>query len=551
MYLRRVTSKGYEYWQLAHNIRDPQTGRTKPIILYNFGRADRVDKDALRRLVRSVARFLPPDEQAEIQRQLGFEWPFEYLGSQKLGGTWLLDGLWRRLEIDRTLQRLLAGRGYRTPVERLIFAMVANRALEPSSKLAMEDWVAGEVHVRDLPEVEVHQLYRAMDFLLEAAADIQREVFWSIANLLNLDVDLIFFATTTTYFEIEGQDPDGLRRWGRNHHHPRLAEVLIGFAVTRGGIPVRCWVWPGNTADASVVQEVKRDLNGWKLNRVLLVMDTGFNSAENRRILQGAGGHYLVGEKLRLGPDGRPPEPLGRGGKDKKLPDGLEIKEVIVGPGSPARRRFVIVLNPEEAERDHKKRESILQELKKRLAELEQLDAQAHTKAVCWLRAHETFGRYLRQGRGGRLVIDRQKVQREARLDGKFLVSSSDDFLSAEDLAYGYKQLWQIKRIHRDLKHVVDIRPVHHRLEDRIRSHVLLCWLALLLIRVAENETGRTWQQIKKLTSAIDVGHHRTVNGEVSQVRPLGTEQKDLFRALELEPPPRYLKIQPRSPKPA
>lgn len=544
MYLRRVTSKGYEYWQLAHNVRDPQTGRAKPIILYNFGRADRVDKDALRRLVRSVARCLPPDEQAEIQQRLGAEWPFEYLGSQKLGGPWLLEGLWRRLEIDRTLERLLAGRGYRTPVERLIFAMVANRALAPSSKLAMEEWVAGEVSINGLPEVEVHQLYRAMDFVLEAAEEIQREVFWRIANLLNLDVDLIFFDTTTTYFEIEGQDPAGLRRWGRNHHHPRLAEVLIGFAVTRGGIPVRCWVWPGNTADASVVQEVKRDLNGWKLNRVLIVLDTGFNSAENRRILQGAGDHYLIGEKLRLGPDGRAPEALGRGGNYKKLPDGLEIKEVTVAAQSLARRRFVIVRNPEEAERDQKKREAILAALSKRLAEIEQLDGQTHSKAACALRAHETFGRYLRQGRAGRLAIDRAKVDREARLDGKFLVSSSDECLAAEELAYGYKQLWQIERVHRDLKHVVDIRPVHHRLEDRIRSHVLLCWLALLLIRVAENETGRTWHQMKQLVSPIAVGRHRTANGEVWQVPPLRAEQKDLFRALEVEPPPRYLKIQ-------
>jgi hypothetical protein len=247
---------------------------------------------------------------------------------------------------------------------------------------------------------------------------------------------------------------------------------------------------------------------------------------------------------MRLGPEGRPTQVLGRGGKYRKLPDGLEIKEVIVGGGSPARRRFVIVRNPEEAVRDRHKRESILAALRGRLAELAQLSGQAHTKAACALRAHETFGRYLRQTRTGRLVIDRARVGRDAKLDGKFLISSSDDFLPADDLAYGYKQLWQIERVHRDLKHVVDLRPIYHRLDDRIRSHVLLCWLALLLIRVAENETGRTWHQIKQLLSPIDVGRHRTANGEVWQVRPLQSEQKDLFQALRLDTPPRYLKIQ-------
>ncbi|HEY8424382.1 MAG TPA: IS1634 family transposase [Limnochordales bacterium] len=550
MYVRTVTSKGIQYAQLAHNIRDPKTGQPRAQVLYNFGRVDQLDLDALRRLVRSIARFLPPDEQVQLQQELGVEWPFQYLGSLKLGGTWLLDGLWRRLGIQKTLHKLLAERHYQTPVERLIFAMVANRALAPSSKLALERWVGQEVYIDQLPEVEVHQLYRAMDFLLEAAEAIQREVFWAIANLFNLDVDVIFFDTTTAYFEIEGEDPEGLRRWGRSSDdHPKLAQVVVGFAVTRDGIPVRCWVWPGNTPDPQVVAEVKRDLNGWKLNRVVVVLDTGFNSAENRRILQGAGDHYIIGEKLRLGAQGMPAEALRRGGKYRKLPDGLEIKEVVVGGDSVARRRFVIVRNPEEAERDRQKRESILAELRSRLQQLDQLQGEPHTKAACALRAHEVFGRYLRQTKGGRLVIDEAKVRREAHLDGKFLISSSDDFLPAEDLAYGYKQLWQVERVHRDLKHTVDVRPMYHRLDDRIGSHVLLCWLALLLIRVAENETGKTWRQMKDLLSPIDVGRHRTASGEVWQVRPLTDEQKALFRAVQVTPPPHYLKLLPAARK--
>ncbi|MDR5694903.1 MAG: IS1634 family transposase [Armatimonadota bacterium] len=544
MFVRVVTSKGVRYAQLAHNIRDPKTGMPRARVLYQFGRVDQLDLDALRRLIRSIARFLPPDEQVQIHKEIGIKWPFTYLGSRKLGGTWLLDGLWRRLQIQKTLQRLLKERHYQTPVERLIFAQVANRALAPSSKLALEHWVAEEVYIDQLPQVEVHQLYRAMDFLLEASQEIQREVFWTIANLFNLDVDVIFFDTTTAYFEIEGEDPEGLRRWGRSADgHPHLAQVLIGFAVTRDGIPVRCWVWPGNTSDQHVVAQVKRDLNGWKLNRVLIVLDTGFNSQENRRILQGAGDHYIIGEKLRVGAKGIPAEALRRGGKYRKLPDGLLIKEVIVGGDSVARRRFVIVHNPEEAERDRKKRSSILAELRKRLRELKQLRGEAHTKAACALRSHETFGRYLRQTRTGRLVIDRAKIRREARLDGKFLISSSDDFLPAEDLVYGYKQLAQVERVHRDLKHVVDVRPMYHRLEDRIRSHVLLCWLALLMIRVAENETGLTWRQMKDLLSPIDVGRHATSNGEVYEVRPLNDQQKALFRTLQVDTPPHYLKI--------
>jgi len=190
MYLRTVTTKGRQYVQLAHNFRHPETGVSKPQILYSFGRADQLDLDALRRLVRSIAKFLEPEEARAIEEDLGLEVPFEYVGSRRLGGTWFLDRLWKKLGVGETLSRLLSKRRFTTPVERLVLAMVAHRALAPGSKLSLEDWVGGEVYIEGLPEVEVHQLYRAMDFLLEANEEIQRDVFFSVADLYNLECDL-------------------------------------------------------------------------------------------------------------------------------------------------------------------------------------------------------------------------------------------------------------------------------------------------------------------------------------------------------------------------
>ena len=554
MYVRTVTTNGAKYVQLAHNYRDPRTGVSRVRVLYNWGRADRLDVAALRRLVRSICRFLGPGEARKIQEEAGLESPFEFLGSRELGAIWLLDRVWKRLQIDRALRALLDRRGYTTPVERLLFAMVANRALAPSSKLAVESWVALQVQIEDLPEVEVHQLYRAMDFLLEASTEVEQSVYWSVANLFNLEVDVLFFDSITTYFEIEGEDSDteeatGLRRRGFSKDgRPNLAQVVVGFAVTRDGIPVRSWVWPGNTVDQKVVAEVKRDLNAWKLGRILLVLDTGFNSPENRRILQGAGDHYIIGEKMRLGQDAHAVP--ARSGRYRKLDCGLEIKEVVVGGDSVVRRRFVVVVDPEQAERDAKKREDIVAEVQRRLGDLQQLEGDPHTKAACELRAHPTYGRYVRQTKTGRRVLSRARVAAEARLDGKFLVSSSDDELSAEEVALGYKQLWQIERVHRDLKHVVDIRPVYHRLEDRIRAHVLLCWLALLLIRVIENGTGCTWHQVKDILADLKLGIHRTLGGEVWQTSPLGTAQKELFAELKIAAPPRYLAVGVSTPTP-
>lgn len=548
MYIRTVTAKGTKYVQLAHNTRDPETGVTKPTILYSFGRADQLDLDALRRLVKSIARFLEPEEAARIEETLGLETGFEYLGSRRLGGTWFLDALWKKLGVGGALDRLLTDRRFRTPVERLIFAMTANRALAPSSKLALEDWVADEVLIPGLAAVEVHQLYRAMDFLLEAGEQIQHDVFFSVAHLFNLECDLIFLDTTTTYFEIEGEDPDeeeteGLRKRGFSKDgRSGAAQVVIGWAVTRDGIPVRCWVWPGNSADQNLVEEVKRDLNGWRLGRIITVLDAGFNSEENRRVLQGAGDHYIIGEKLRQGRAGLPVEALRRGGAYRRLDDKLEIKEVTVGDG-PARQRFVVVRNPQEAERDRTQRTEIVAEVERRLAEIQQLDGAPHKKSACALRAHPTFGRYVRQTKTGRLQVNRDKIRQEERLDGKFLIRVSDDQLSAEDAVRGYKHLWQIERVFRDLKHVVDIRPIHHRLEDRIRAHVLLCWLAMLLIRVAENEAGQTWHQIHRQLRRLEVGIHQTRSGEVRQTNRPTDDLERLFDTLDLKLPPRYLAI--------
>jgi transposase len=546
MYLRTVTTNGVKYVQLAHSYRDPQTGVSKVRVLQSLGRADHLDVEGLKRLVGSICRYLEPYEGKPLQPSLGLDSAFEFVGSRELGVPWVFDGLWSRLGIRRTLESLLSERDYETAVERLVFAMVLNRAMAPSSKLAMEDWVSGEVTVKGLPTVEVHQLYRAMDFLLESAEEIQRNVFSAVANLFNLEVDVIFFDTTTTYFEVEGlsqgEEEEFRRRGYSKDDRPDLGQIVVGFAMTRDGIPVRVWAWPGNTSDQNVVEEVKKDLNGWKLGRVVTVMDAGFNSTDNRRVLQGAADGYIIGEKMRTGRDGEPADAAQRAGAYKKLACGLEAKEVVVGDGA-TRRRFIVVRNPDEAERDEKRRADMVGEVTKRLEELRQLRGEPHTKAACALRSHPVYGRYIRQSKTGTLSLDKGRVKRDARLDGKYLISTSEDSLPVEEVVSAYKNLWRIERLNRDLKHLVDIRPVYHRLEDRVRSHVLLCWLALLLIRVAENETKETWRQLRLELSKLKMGIHRTQSGEVRQSKALTEEQKKAFAALQVQPPPRYLSV--------
>jgi hypothetical protein len=583
MYLRtsaRTNKDGSvaEYVQLAHNYRDPETGRPKPQILFNFGRRESVDEEALRRLVRSINRFLGPKDELSALVETASGEAMHFVESRPMGAAWLLHGLWDRLGVGRELEKVAKAKRVadREGVAGCIFAMVANRALEPMSKHATPAWLEGDVFVPAVPEeVYDERLYRAMDFLLGAGDELQRAVFFATADLLNLDVDLLLYDTTSSYFEMEGDDEERAEREQRwraydlvlgpeptrprpqvvneppfrmqghsRDRRPDLSQVVVGLAVTRDGIPVRCWVWPGNTNDATTVAEVKASLRGWRLNRVVWAVDRGMVSEDNLKELQRGGAHYIAGERLRAGKQ-TVEQALSRAGRYQTVKDNLEVKEVIVGEGE-ARKRYVLVRNPAQVARDREERELVLKRLEQELERLPTGDAE-HSKAVCELVAHKTLGRYLRKDRRGRLVIDRAKVKAEERLDGKYLIVTSDDTLSPEDVALGYKQLAEVERAWRTLKTDLDLRPMYHRTADRIRAHVLVCWLALLLVRVIEVRCGESWWRIRQEMDRLHRGVFEGPPGRFVQRTELTALQQHYLKAVEVVPPPRFQAIEPRA----
>jgi transposase len=573
MYLRTIQRRNKDgsvvrYVQLAHNHR--KGASTQAEVLVQLGREDRLDMDGLRRLVGSITRYLdgagalPPTTDAGQDRALAVE------SSRTLGAVWLLDGLWQRLGVADALRGVLGARRFATDVERVLFALVANRAVDPMSKLSAAEWASQDAAIPRLAGMDDDQAYRAMDLLVEAdiQARVQEAVFFAAAHLLNLEVDLLFFDTTSTFFERDQEDADGgLRRFGHSKdHRPDLPQIVIGLAVTREGIPVRVWCWPGNTNDQTVLKQVKDDLRGWRLGRVVTVVDRGFSSDDNLAYLTRAGGHWIAGERLRDG-TADVAEVLARPGRYRGVRDNLRVKEVRVGGGGEAARRFVLCHNPEQAERDRTQREQAIARLEAELERIATLRAKAakqtrtaangrgrrgaqqqaddHLKAECALRDHPTLGRWLRQTPGGRLLLDRAKLKTEAKLDGKFLLSTSDPDLSAEDIALGYKNLLEAERAFRDLKTTLELRPVWHRLERRIRAHVLLCWLALLLVRVAERQTAQTWRRINLELGRLHLVTLSGPAGRVEQTTALTPTQRELLTATGITPPPRVTSLHP------
>ncbi len=557
MYLRTITRRNKDgtvvrYVQLAHNVRHPDSGNPVAEVVHSFGREDQLDRDALGRLVRSIARYLGPGAELEAAAASGGDGsaPLRFVSSKALGGAWALDGLWRRVGIDEVLFKLLAGRRLDARAERVLFALVANRALEPLSKLAATRWVAERAVIAGLDEVDDGACYRAMDWLLEIEDDLAEAVYFAVADLLNLEVDLLFFDTTSTYFEIEQPDAPGegetvgFRTHGHSKdHRPDLPQVIVGMAVTRTGIPIRVWCWPGNTSDQALIRQVKDDLRAWRLARVVWVADRGFASAENRRYLQRAGGHYIIGEKLR-GASHEAAAALARQGRYHTVAGNLRVKQVVIDDGT-MRDRFVVCHNPDEAARDQAVRDRLVAQLTDAIAGSDTLSPTARAALAAELSAHPGYRRFLRTTPSGLLRIDRAAVRAQAHLDGKFLLRTSDPTLSAEDVALAYKQLLEVERGWRDMKSTLQLRPVYHRLHDRIRAHVLLCWLALLLIRLAETATGDTWRNLRHELDRMHLGHFVGSAGHVLQRTETTPGQAAIFRAIGVPEPKRFLAISP------
>ena len=553
------------YLQLAHNERHPRTGSPVAKVIHSFGRADKVDRAALARLVGSISRFLDPGT-ATAAAAAG---EVEVIDSRRMGAAWVLGQLWDRLEIGTAVRRAAAGRRLDgDATERVIFALVAQRACEPGSKLAATRWVAERVFIGGCGGFSDDGAYAAMDFLLAALEEVAAEVFSSVAHLLNLDVDIVFVDTTSTYWEMEvagelaadrdgGADEDddedkppeeeGARRLGHSKdHRDDLPQVVIAMAVTRDGIPVRCWTFPGNEQDQKIIRTVKDGLGSWNLRRLVWVADRGFASAANRAYLSRGGGHYIHAEKLR-GTNTEAAAALARQGRYHEVAGNLRVKEAWVPARDAGQRaeRFAVCHNPEQADRDRAVRERLIAHLEDLIAGSDARSTRQRDELVGSLKDRPALRRLLRRTKSGLLRVGRSAAAREAHLDGKWLLRTNDHTLTPEDLAAAYKQLIAVERGWRDMKGALRLRPVFHHREDRIRAHVQLCWLALLLIRVAENAAGETWRNLHHELDRMHLVTLATSDGQVAQRSAATPGQQAIFGALDLREPPKFFDFTP------
>jgi hypothetical protein len=526
MYLReskqkRADGRVVTYLQLAENVWNPDKGRSQARIFYNCGRGDDPQAiERLRRLARSILRRYAPEEiVAEAPEwSLICAWPY--------GDVYVLEALWKRLAIDTVIRGQVAKRRFGFDMERALFAMVANRACAPASKLyCHEQWLKEDTYIPGARGLELHQLYRAMDFLEANKEAIEQAIYFQVADLLNLDVDLVFYDTTSLHFETDEEDGDGPvqgsaaagakdyaapRKRGHSENGRKDApQLVVGLAVTRDGFPVRHWVFPGNTVDVTTVSRVKEDLKGWQLSRCLFVGDAGMVSQANLETLSRGAGKYLLAMPMKRG-DEVTEAVLARAGRYRKVTENLEVKEVVVGDGE-RRRRYAVCCNPQEVRRQRAHRARLLTELEAELASLaDQNDG--YSKPA--LRTSARYGRFLKETRQG-LAIDRKALKELERFDGKFVVHSNDDTLTAEDMALGYKQQQRVEEAWRTMKSGLKMRPVYHWAPHRIHAHIAITVLALPLERAIEHAAQDTWRNIRDDLKTIQLAQLSSPNGTV------------------------------------
>jgi hypothetical protein len=472
MFLRVKRTQGYAYVQLVENRW--QEGRSRQRVLATLGRLEQLQESgSLEALLESGSRLV--EGLTVLSEHRRGEAPV--VRAQRIGASLVFGRLWEQSGCRRVIEELLAGRRFEFPVERAVFLEVLHRLVRPGSDRAGVDWRA-DYAIPEADALQLHHAYRAMAWLGEpvdesepsrTVKDLVEEELFARRRDLFTSLELVFFDTTSIYFEGEGGESFG--EYGHSKdHRPDRRQMIVGVVLDQEGVPLCCELLPGNTADVTRLLPVAERLSKrFGVGRVTLVADRGMIGSKTIEQLEAKGWGYILGARMRSQREVRD-EVLSRAGRYREVgprgPRGtadLKVKDVRVDE-----RRYVVCLNEDQAAKDAADRAVILAALEDRLRQ-----------GAGSLIGNRGFRKYLKVTRGS-VAVDAAKVEREERFDGKWVLRTNLD-LDAADVAVAYKQLWMVEDVFRTMKSVLETRPVYHRRDETIRGHVFCSFLALRL----------------------------------------------------------------------
>jgi len=533
MFIKKVTSPrkngpDVEYAQIVESVRRPGSRTPTHEVIVNLGRADQIDRERIAGLVRLLSAYLKDEQNNDLP------WSVEIGQTREWGVGYLVEALWERFGLDRFFRRELKRRKIAFPVERALLAMVAHRAQDPTSKLQDFYWLRNEAFAPWGAKVELHHLYRSLDFLQENRDALEQSLYAHRRDLFNRSVQWIYFDTTTVHFEIE-DDPEeppveGLRQYGRPKDG-RIShrQIVIGMAVDPDGLPLLSETFAGNTLDSKTIAPVLSRLEAMGVQDVVFVADRGAVSQTNLKAIRKAELHYIVGLRLRNAGE-LMPGILKDTTPYETIQENLPAKKVVLGG-----RRLVVCYSPETAERDLKMRGRALERLNEKLAAVK--TARDSQKTEAEVLAHKLFRRWVTRDSKGALVVSREKVATESQCDGTFVLETSNEGLSTAEVALGYKGLLRVERAWHSFKHSLDIQPVFLRKDERIEAHVTLCMITYLLERWAEIRTDNSFQQIRRLFRPLHATELIQQDQRLWKPNRLDAAQQALLKKLDISPP--------------
>lgn len=528
MFLREVVTgrregKPVRYAQIVEAFRNAD-GKPRHRVLLSLGRVDALDQDQVRRLVVALSRYLETGA-VPLGGRVGEVRDF--------GVGYLADFLWRRLRLPAFFAKQLRKRKFEVPVERALFALVAHRMLDPTSKLATWDWLQHDAWLPGTSGLKLQHLYRAMDFLDDCHESLEEALYTHRRSLFDR-VELVYYDTTSTYFECDepGDEPSaqGLRQRGYSRDvRPDRKQIVLGLAVDQQGLPIASDVYSGDTTDALTVLPMLQRLRNLGLRRVVWVADRGMASSVNLSSVQAAGLHYVVGVRLRAD------EPLRAAiSRDPQsfveASEGLQVKDLLVDG-----KRIVVCFSPHSAQRDLKLRTGAIERMQPSLDKANRGGSDAP------LSEHGLYRRFVSRRDDGTWQLDKAKLEREAQCDGTYVLEVSDPDMSAAAAALAYKGLLRVEQSFRTLKNGIDLRPVYHRLDKRIRAHVSLCLLAYLLERVVELEAKLPFPQVRPALRRLRAVELRFEDQQVWETSTVDTDARRILAAVGAPLPPRVL----------
>ncbi len=539
MFARVKKSGLYEYLQIVQNRREGT--KTIQRVVATIGRMDQIqEKGEIENLVRSLSRFsekvlLILSGKSDIRAD-----------AKKIGPVLICERLWKELEIGKIIRRLLVERKFEFDVERAVFLTVLHRLFVSGSDRSCDRWHRDYV-IEGIDTLSLHHLYRAMAFLGDPIEDqkdctpftprctkdvIEEDLFLARRDLFT-GLDCVFFDTTSLYFEGEGGETIGELGHTKDHR-PDLNQMVVGVILDDQGQPVCCEMWPGNTTDVTtLIPVIKRLRSRFAIGRIYVVSDRGMISAKAMAYLEEEKIPYILGARMRKSKEVKE-EVLSRAGRYQEVypegvlakdPSPLKVKEVIVDGN-----RYIVCLNEKQARKDAADRQAIIDSLQEKL--------KTDPKSLV---GNKGYRKYLNLEKDT-VSVNQAKIEEEARYDGKWVLKTNTT-LTAEQAALKYKELWQVEQVFRDMKSVLDTRPIFHQRDETIRGHVFCSFLALVLRKELDRRLEKAghcfeWADIKQDLKALqeitieDKGKALAIRSEC-----LGTCGK-IFQAVGVAIPP-------------